>query len=167
MQTLPEGHPAISSPSAGGGAAGERTLKPAGIGSQAELDKVAAPLKDPAVRARFEDGFRRCFTSDQASRDYMGAAEAMNEILAKVPDFAPAYRVLAYAKLNTGDMQASTDLYRKAVAADPNYGEAQYALAFMLTQIDPVEGRKHFEKAMQLGVPDERDLRTKFYPPGS
>jgi len=163
MQSLPEGHPSIGAPSS----SGPRALKPTGIGSEAELDKVAAPLKDPAVRARFEDGFRRCFTSDQASRDYMGAATAMNEILEKVPNFAPAYRVLAYAKLNTGDMQASTDLYRKAVDLDPNYGEAQYALAFMLTQMDPVEGRKHFEKAMQLGVPDERDLRTKFYPPGS
>src|SRR5262249_60200388 len=108
----------------------------------------------------------RCFTSDQSARDYAGAAQAMNEVLGKVPDFAPAYRVLAYAKLNTGDMQGSTEMYRKAVAADPNYGEAHYAPAVMLTQIDPVEGRKHFEKAMQLGVPDERDLRSRFYPAG-
>jgi hypothetical protein len=160
MGSLPEGHPPISQAPAGG----ERPLKPTGIGSQAELDRVIAGLSDSALHARFEDGFRRCFTSDQSARDYMGAAAAMNEILAKQPAFAPAMRVLAYAKLNTGDMQGSTDLYRKAVEADPTYGEAHYALAFMLTQMDPVEGRKHFEKAMELGVPDERDLRTKFYP---
>ena len=163
MQTLPEGHPPIS----GSTPAGALALKPTGIGSQAELDRVIASLKDPALHARFDDGFRRCFTSDQSARDYRGAADAMNEILAKVPNFAPALRVLAYTKLNTGDMMGSTELYRKAVEVDPTYGEAHYALAFMLTQMDPVEGRKHFEKAMELGVPDERDLRTKFYPSGT
>lgn len=160
---LPDGHPPVSESEA----SGALPLKPTGIGSQAELDRVAAALAEPALHARFEDGFRRCFTSDQASRDYLGAAAAMNDVLAKMPSFAPALRVLAYTKLNTGDMQGSTELYRKAVEVDPTYGEAHYALAFMLTQTDPVEGRTHFEKAMQLGVPDERDLRTKFYPSGT
>lgn len=163
MSALPEGHPPISQQAP----AGALALKPTGIGSQAELDRVIASLKDPALHALFEDGFRRCFTSDQSARDYPGAAQAMNEVLTKVPNFAPALRVLAYTKLNTGDMMGSTELYRKAVEVDPTYGEAHYALAFMLTQMDPVEGRKHFEKAMELGVPDERDLRSQFYPSGT
>ena len=49
-------------------------------------------------------------------------------------------------------------------AADPDYGEAHYALSFMLTQSDLERGRRHFERAMQLGVPDERNLRGQFYP---
>lgn len=163
MAQVPDGHPPVSGSEAGSAL----PLKPTGIGSQAELDRVIAALAEPSLHARFEDGFRRCFTSDQASRDYHGAADAMNDVLAKMPNFAPALRVLAYTKLNTGDMQGSTELYRKAVEVDPTYGEAHYALAFMLTQTDPVEGRTHFEKAMELGVPDERDLRTKFYPSGT
>lgn len=163
--TLPEGHPPM--PGAGG-APGELMLKPQGIGSQVELDHCLAKLEDPALKARFEEGFRACFTSMQTARDYALAAAAANEILEKVPNFAPAYRVLAYARLNTGfDMHGATEMYEKAVEADPEYGEAHYGLAFMLTQIDPEKGRVHFEKAMALGVPDERDLRTQFYPSGT
>jgi hypothetical protein len=62
-------------------------------------------------------------------------------------------------------MEGATEWYRKAVALDPDYGEAHYALSFMLTQFDMAEGRTHFERAMALGVPDERDLGGKFYPP--
>jgi hypothetical protein len=161
--TLPEGHPPVSA-----APAGALPLKPEGIGSQVELDHCLTKIADAALRARFEAGFRACFTTMQASRDYILAAAAADEVLARIPGFAPAYRVLAYARLNTGfDMQGATELYRKAVEADPSYGEAHYGLAFMLTQIDPVQGRVHFEKAMELGIPDERDLRTKFYPSGT
>jgi len=165
---LPEGHPPLAgsdAPAPPAGAPGERVLKPAGIGSQTELDHCLAHLEDATLKARFEEGFRACFTSMQALRDYGLAAAAAHDVLAKQPDFAPAYRVLAYARLNTGfDMQGATELYEKAVEADPDYGEAHYGLAFMLTQIDPERGRVHFEKAMALGIPDERDLRSRFYP---
>jgi hypothetical protein len=160
--------PGVPNPHAPQGPPGSRALKPQGIGSEAEMAKALAKLPDPALKARFEEGFRACFTSMQVERDYMLAEKAANEVLGKVPGFAPAYRVLAYAKLNNGfDMEGSTELYRKAIAADPEYGEAHYGLAFMLTQMDPVAGRRHLEKAMQLGIPDERDLRSRFYPSGS
>jgi Tfp pilus assembly protein PilF len=60
-------------------------------------------------------------------------------------------------------MPKATEYYEKAVAADPNYGEAHYALAFMLTQSDMARARTHFDKAMALGVPDERNLREQFF----
>ena len=163
---LPSGHPPISSPGTETNAApGSRPLKPDGIGSETELAHCLAKIQDPALKTRFEEGFRACFTSTQADRDYRLAADSANEILAKIPNFAPAYRVLAYARLNTGfDMQGATELYEKAIAADPNYGEAHYALSFMLTQTDPARGREHFQKAMALGIPDERDLGSRFYP---
>ncbi len=88
----------------------------------------------------------------------------MEKVLAAKPDFAPAYRVLAYDHFNTGGgMAKSTELYEKAVAADPEYGEAHYALSFMLTQSDMTRARTHFEKAMALGIPDERNLREQFF----
>ena len=170
--SLPSGHPPISSPAPMGGSApeatGERPLKPDGIGSMVELNHCLAKIQDAAMKARFEEGFRACFTSNQGDRDYRIAADAANEILGKLPNFAPAYRMLAYARLNTGfDMQGATELYEKAIEADPDYGEAHYALSFMLTKTDPERGRKHFEKAMELGIPDERDLRSRFYPTSS
>jgi tetratricopeptide (TPR) repeat protein len=140
-------------------------LKLEGIGSKKELDRALAKLPDTAARAHFEAGFRSCFVQDASLRDYTAALAAMEKVLEAVPDFAPAYRTMAYAKLNTGfDMDGATALYEKAIQADPDYGEAHYALSFMLTQFDPERGRKHFDRAMELGVPDERNLRERFYP---
>ncbi len=161
---LPQGHPPVAETEG----AAARALKPQGIGSEVELEHCLAKIEDPALKARFEEGFRACFTTVQSARDYALAAAAANDVLAKIPNFAPAYRVLAYARLNTGfDMQGATEMYQKAVDADPEYGEAHYGLAFMLTQTDREKGRVHFEKAMALGVPDERNLREQFYPAGT
>jgi len=142
----------------------EPALKIEGIGSKAELDRSLAKLKDPAARAEFEKGFRLCFSHDRSHRDFGEAIVSMEKVLAVVPDFPPAYRVLAYAHFNqTFDMPKATEYYEKAVAADPDYGEAHYALAFMLTQSDTARARTHFDKAMALGVPDERNLRAQFF----
>jgi Tfp pilus assembly protein PilF len=82
------------------------------------------------------------------------------------PGFAPGYRVLGYAYLNTGKQSQALNAYRKAVDIDPNYGEAHYALAFMYAMGDLAAGTEHFRKAMDLGIPDERDLGSRFYPAG-
>jgi tetratricopeptide (TPR) repeat protein len=140
-------------------------LKLEGIGSKVELDHALAKLPDEETRAHFEAGFRSCFVNDPSLRDYPAALAVMERLLQQVPDFAPAYRTMAYAKLNTGfDMAGATALYEKAIQVDPNYGEAHYALSFMLTQFDPERGRTHFDKAMELGIPDERNLQERFYP---
>ena len=142
----------------------EPALKLEGIGSKAELDRSLAKLKDPAERAEFEKGFRLCFSHDRGHRNFAEAITSMEKVLSTVPDFAPAYRVLAYAYFNESfDMAKATEYYEKAVTADPNYGEAHYALAFMLTQSDTARARTHFDKAMALGVPDERNLRAQFF----
>jgi hypothetical protein len=139
-------------------------LKLTGIGSKQELDHALAKIQDPALRAEFERAFRVSFSHDKAMRRYDEAIPAMEKVLAAMPDFAPAYRVLAYAHFNTGGgMSKSTELYEKAVAADPEYGEAHYALSFMLTQSDMTRARSHFEKAMSMGIPDERNLREQFF----
>ena len=140
-------------------------LKLEGIGSKAELDRALALLDDADARAQFEAGFRRSFVTDRGRRDYVAATAAMESVLRRVSGFAPAYRVLAYAALNTGfDMVGATSHYEKAVELDPDYGEAHYALSFMLTQFDLERGRTHFKRAMELGVQDERDLGGRFYP---
>jgi hypothetical protein len=140
-------------------------LKLEGIGSKQELDRALTALDDDMVKAQFEMGFRSCFVTDRSLRNYAAAVPAMDGVLERVPNFAPAFRVLAYAHFSLSfDMVKSTELYEKAVEADPEYGEAHYALSFMLTQFDLERGRRHFERAMDLGVPDERNLRGQFYP---
>jgi len=142
----------------------EPALKLTGIGSKEELDRSLAQLKDPAARTEFEKGFRLSFSHDRAHRRFADAVASMEKVLAITPDFPPAYRVLAYAHFNLSfDMPKATEYYEKAVATDPNYGEAHYALAFMLTQSDTARARTHFDKAMALGVPDERNLREQFF----
>jgi tetratricopeptide (TPR) repeat protein len=154
-------HPPAAAPAEDGA---PLPLKAEGIGSKAELDHALAKLEDDVARAQFEKGFRGCFVTDRALRDYAGAVPAMEAVLERVPGFAPAYRVLAYAYFNMSfDMTRAVEYYEKAIAADPAYGEAHYALSFMLTQSDLERGRRHFERAMELGVPDERDLRGQFY----
>jgi tetratricopeptide (TPR) repeat protein len=139
-------------------------LKLEGIGSKAELDRALAKIADPELAASFELAFRKCFVTERRLRRYDEAMGAMATFTAAMPGFAPAYRVMAYARFNLSfDMPGATELYQKAVDADPNYGEAHYALAFMLTQSDLERGRRHFERAMELGVPDERSLREQFY----
>jgi len=152
-------------PAAAGTEAGSSLpLKAEGIGSQAELDRALAKLDDDMVRAQFEMGFRSCFVTDRSLRNYPSAVPAMESVLERVPNFAPAYRVLAYARFNMNfDMETARAYYEKAVQADPDYGEAHYALSFILTQFDMEKGREHFERAMKLGVADERDLRGQFY----
>ncbi len=157
---LPPGHPPT------GTEPGEPLpLKPTGIGSQQEMDRALAQLDSEADKKLFELAFRQSFTSVMGQRDYMSAKPAMETFILKHPEFAPAYRVLAYATFNVAfDLEGGTNWYRKAVELDPDYGEAHYALSFMLTQFDLEEGRMHFEKAMELGVDDERNLGEKFYP---
>jgi tetratricopeptide (TPR) repeat protein len=142
----------------------EPALKLTGIGSKEELDRSLAQLEDPTARAEFEKGFRLSFSHDRAHRRFAEAVAATEKVLAISPDFPPAYRVLAYAHFNLSfDMPKATEYYEKAVALDPNYGEAHYALAFMLTQSDTARARTHFDKAIALGVPDERNLREQFF----
>jgi hypothetical protein len=54
-------------------------------------------------------------------------------------------------------------LYERAVELDPDYGEAHYALAFMLGPTDRERGAVHFARAMELGIDDERNLRERFF----
>lgn len=157
--------PPAPPPSAGVETGVDLPLKLTGIGSKAELDRELTRISDPAIQSEFERGFRGSFVTDRSKRRYDTALAAMEKVLQAMPEFPPAYRVIANARLNTSfDMPGATEMYEKAVAADPEYGEAHYALAFMLTQTDIERGRVHFERAMELGVPDERNLRSNWYP---
>lgn len=173
-QQAPAGAPAAgSAPFMGGGmrdAEGPMdehavALKQSGLNSADELAKGLEGLTDPELRSAYEMSFRYSFSGRIAQRNYPESVNLANKVVSGNPNFAPAYRVLGYALFNTNRQGEALAAYQKAVQLDPNYGEAHYALAFMFAMGDQVQGREHFKKAMELGVPDERDLGGRFYPP--
>lgn len=138
-------------------------LPPTGHNSAAQLQAEAAALDDPQLKAAFEQAYLLTFHEDKAKRDADRARELLKPLLER--NFAPAWRVQGYTYIDQGfQLQPAIECYERAVQADETYGPAHYALAFTLTQVNPEDGRKHFERAMQLGVDDQRNLRQRFYP---
>jgi tetratricopeptide (TPR) repeat protein len=171
-QELPPDHPPIGGGPMAGGMGGESgptddhalPLKLTGVNSIEELEKGEASAGSEEARAAYEAGYRKTFTADSQKRDYAGAVTDLEKAISVNPGFAHAYRALGYALFNQGfNVQAALENYRKAVDLDPNYGEAHYALAFMYAMNDLDKGAVHFKKAMELGVPDERNLRDQYY----
>ena len=71
---------------------------------------------------------------------------------------------IGYVRVSTGfDQEGAKQHYRRALALDDAYGEAHYAMAFMLAMGDRAQGKVHFERAMALGVPDTRKLGPQFF----
>ena len=140
-------------------------LKRTGLSSAAEMARDRARLDTPALQESYERAFRLAFATKMALRDYPESARLIATVVAERPEYAPAYRVLGYAKFNMDRGTDALAAYQRAIALDPNYGEAHYALAFLLAMGDRAVGREHFRKAMDLGIPDERNLGGQFYPP--
>jgi tetratricopeptide (TPR) repeat protein len=169
---LPEGHPPINGSAPMMGTLGSEgptddnplPLKLTGLNSAAELKRDMERTDNAEAREAFEEGYRKTFTADPSKRDYAGAVADLEKATTLDPKYAPAYRALGYAQFNMGfNVDAAMADYTKAVEIDPNYGEAHYALAFMYAMSDKAKGEMHFKKAMELGVPDERNLKEKFY----
>ncbi len=194
---LPPGHPPINPPPpAPGMPAGHPTVAPAGgppgggmgapvdaetgvplplpligAGSVAELQGRLKASADPATKTALEEAFRKTFTIDRQGRDRATALLEPLQASADPKVAALALRTLAYVAINNGfDTATATDRYKKALALDADYGEAHYAMAFVLAMSDRATGQVHFERAMTLGVPDTRNLRGQFFgaatPPG-
>lgn len=166
---LPEGHPPIdgSTPSGTPVDPTALPLKATGAGSVAELERGRAATKNAEAAAAYEQGFRLTFTtaSDPAERAYPQARELFKKAIELDPKYAEAYRGLAYAEFNIGfNKEAALTNYMKAIELKPDYGEAYYALAFMYAMDNPDKGADYFKKAMELGIADERELGTRFYP---
>jgi tetratricopeptide (TPR) repeat protein len=139
-------------------------LKLTGLNSLEELNRALAATDVAEARVPFEAGYRKTFSADAGKRDYPGAVKDLEAVLVLDPDYAEAYRALGYAKFNMGfDVNSAMANYTKAVELEPDYGEAHYALAFLYAMGDRDKGKVHFRKAMELGVPDERNLGPRFY----
>ena len=182
---LPAGHPAVGDPAGGVPPAGGMgapvdaetgvplPLPLVGAGSVAELQGRLKAIADPATKAALEEAFRKTFTVDRQGRDRDRATALLEPLQASAdPKVAAlALRTLAYVAINNGfDTATAKDRYEKALALDADYGEAHYALAFVLAMSDRATGKVHFDRAMTLGVPDTRNLGGHFFgaatPPG-
>ncbi len=144
----------------------ERPLPLEGSGSIAELKARLAKIADAARHAPLEDAFRKVFTVRRDLRDVRGAEVTLTP-LAQDPDpavAALAERTLGYVRVSSGfDQEGAKARYLRALELDADYGEAHYAMAFMLAMGNREAGRMHFDKAMALGVPDTRKLKDQFY----
>lgn len=138
-------------------------LKAVGMNSAEELARELARLSDSSLQAQFEAAYRKTYAVRQAQRAYAEAGRLAGEVIGRRPDFAPAYRVQGYARFNSGNPDGALVSYRKAVELDPNYGEAQYALAFLYVMTDVAAGKTHFQKAMALGIKDELDIGPRYF----
>ena len=138
-------------------------LKLSGLNSAEELDRALARLGDAGAKRLFEEAFRETFTADQSGRNYADAEAKFRQVLASQPRSAETYRGLGYALFNQGRTDGVMENYLKAIEIDPNYGEAHYAVAFLYAMGDTAKGKQHYQKAMQLGIPDERKLGERFY----
>jgi hypothetical protein len=143
-------------------AAGQVTgLPPTGHNSAEQLQREAAQLPE-AMRPAFEQAFVLVFHQDKGQRDIGRARELLKPLLDA--NFAPAWRVQGYTYIDDGfKTEPAIECYRRAIAADESYGMAHYALAFTLTQTDPAGGKRHFQRAMELGIQDQRSLGQRFY----
>jgi tetratricopeptide (TPR) repeat protein len=158
---LPAGHPPI------GDQVDPTTLplRENGSGSLAELERARAATRNQEACRFLERGFHLTFTSDKQSRNYPAARDFFRSAIELDPDYAEAYRGLAYAEFNIGfNREAAMEGYLKAIEMKPDYGEAHYALAFMYAMDDLEKGSEHLKKALDLGLEDERNLIENFYP---
>jgi hypothetical protein len=134
-----------------------------GPGSLAELTRLIKRLDgaadDTATRTKLETLYRLAFTVDRGKRDH-GRAAALAHGLAKSPTTeAAAERVRGFLAVSGGfDTVAARRHYERAIALDPEFGEAHYALAFLCALGDRKAGREHYELALRSGVKDTMSL---------
>jgi tetratricopeptide (TPR) repeat protein len=128
--------------------------------SEAALSEMLAGLSGAEEKKAMERAYRLTFTSNQKLRDPRRAIDELEKLEAMAPKFAPAYRVGGYAYFLLQDLDSAVENYQKAIDADPNYGDAYYALAslFVMARQDPAMTKRILDKALSLGVKDTMQL---------
>jgi tetratricopeptide (TPR) repeat protein len=139
-------------------------LNSAGHNSETRMKAEMAQVGGQAAQM-YEKAYRLTFTLDRKKREPRTARAIFAQIIDKNPKFGPAYRGLGYTFVDDGfQMGKAIDWYRQSVRADPKYGLGHYGLAFLLPASGKAtEGFKHFQKAISLGIKDERNLKGQFY----
>jgi len=138
-------------------------LRLTGLGSVQELTRALGALADEGAKARFEEAFRLTFCADKTKRDLGKAQQTFEDLLRADPKLAQAYRGLAYVALSQNfNVAGATEMYDRALAINPDYGEVHYALAFLHAGGDQAKGAQHLKRALELGIPDENGLKAVY-----
>ncbi len=145
----------------------ELPLRKRGLGGAEELVRALARTDDPRVKAHFERGFRQLFTTREDLRHAGLAATELKAAIDVDAGFEPAYRVLGEALwVQRMDFHAAVPQLEKAIELREDYGEAHYGLAFLYSRSphdeDRAKGRRHFRRARQLGIPDDKGLAPTY-----
>lgn len=89
-------------------------------------DLIARDPESPVFRSRYA-------VEALAVGDYDGALESFDRVLAALPEDAGTHAAKGHALKTMGRSEDAVDSYRRAFAAQPDYGEAYYALANLKT----------------------------------
>ena len=132
-------------------------------GSAAELTgRLKLIPDDPAqaeTRKELEELYRLSFTIDRKKRDHARAATLANKLGTNKATAAAAERVRGFLAVSTNfDTKTARVHYEKAIALEPAFGEAHYALAFLCALNDREAGAKHYKQASEAGVEDTMSL---------
>lgn len=141
----------------------ELPLRLTGLGSVQELARALQALGEPDAKVRFEEAFRLTFCADKSRRDLGKAQHLFEDLLRADPKLAQAYRGLAYVALSQNfNLAGATEMYDRALAINPDYGEVHYALAFLHAGGDQAKGAQHLKRALELGIADENGLKNVY-----
>ena len=94
--------------------------------------------------------------------DYDNAIHHLRKGIHFDPDNANCYNYLGLVMLQKGLKDKAENAFRDALFIEPNFGEAHYRLAFLLSKSDQdkfEEVKFHYFKALEFGRP--RDLRIE------
>lgn len=131
---------------------------------QLEARQWMVNISVPEIQEAVFVAFISLFHDDKSKRNGPLAKEKLDFILQKDPQNAVAYRLLGYYHIDNGfRIDEALENYRKAIEIAPDYGDAHYALAFTLVTSDLKLAEKHFVRALELGVEDERELAKKYF----
>lgn len=141
----------------------ERPLPLTGPGSAAELagriKRIPEGTQRDEAQRDLEDLYRLSFTVDREKRDHARARTLAEKLSGSPATAAAAERVRGFLAVSTNfDTKTARVHYEKAIALEPTFGEAHYALAFLCALNDREAGAKHYQSAAAAGVEDTMSL---------
>lgn len=141
----------------------ERPLPLKGPGSAAELagrQKLVpeGPAREETLRD-LDELYRASFTVAREKRDHGRARVLATKLAGTTETAAAAERVRGFLAVSTNfDTKTARAHYERAIALEPTFGEAHYALAFLCALNDREAGAKHYKSAAAAGVEDTMSL---------
>jgi len=145
----------------------ERLRTFTGEGSAVEVELVPGEKPEPEpekalpaeVQAHLEDAKRLL-----GRREWAQAGAVLEQVIARVPDYAPAYNYLGAVAARTGRPSEAIRFYEEAIKFDPRFAPAWNNLAWLLATVedevyrDPLRAVASALKAVELTGSSNADM---------